>query len=123
MIDKINCSQRIGNDIHPQLIALFQKLQEGWVLPMHISEEEYNKVRKNKELYPDYYVGLVGFNATFGSRYFGGYARSFKADGITPRDQSNEALRNLLKQVPNIVDVNFVCGNYWIMNMLILRTR
>lgn len=112
MIDKINCSRRIGNDIHPQLIALFKKLQEGWIPPMHISEEEYNRVRENKELYPDYYVGLVGFNATFGSKYFGGYARSFKADGITPRDQSNEALRNLLKQVPNIVDVNFVCGNY-----------
>lgn len=112
MIDKINCSKRIGNDIHPQLIALFQKLQEGWTPPMHISEEEYNKVRANKELYPDYYIGLVGFNATFGSKYFGGYARGFKADKVTPRDIPNEAIRNLKSQIPKIRDVEFICGNY-----------
>lgn len=79
---------------------------------MHISEEEYNKVRANKELYPDYYIGLVGFNATFGSKYFGGYARGFKADKVTPRDIPNEAIRNLKSQIPKIRDVEFICGNY-----------
>lgn len=112
MIDKIKCDNRIGNDIHPQLIAMFNELQKGWQPPSHISEEEYNKVRDNKEMYPDYYVGFVGFNATFGSRWFGGYARSFKADGVTPRDQSNEAYRNLMKQLPDIMDVKFVCSDF-----------
>lgn len=112
MIDKINCSLRIGNDIHPQLISMFKELQNGWQPPSHISEEEYNKVRENKEMYPDYYVGFVGFNATFGSKYFGGYARSFKADGVTPRDESNEAYRNLMKQLPKIMDVRFLCSDY-----------
>lgn len=112
MIDKINCSLRIGNDIHPQLIAMFNELQIGWRPPSHISEEEYNSVRENKEMYPDYYVGYVGFNSTFGAKYFGGYARSFKADKVTPRDQSNEAYRNLMKQLPNIMDVKFICSNY-----------
>lgn len=112
MIDKINCSLRIGNDIHPQLIAMFNELQKGWQPPSHISEEEYNSVRENKQMYPDYYVGYVGFNSTFGAKYFGGYARGFKADGITPRDQSNEAYRNLMKQLPSIMDVKFVCSDY-----------
>ena len=57
-------------------------------------------------------MGLVGFNATFGSKYFGGYARGFKADKVTPRDIPNEALRNLKRQVPDIMDVKFVCGDY-----------
>ena len=112
MIDKIQCSFRIGNDIHPQLIAMFNALQNGWVPPSHISEEEYNSVRLNKESYPDYYVGYVGFNSTYGAKYFGGYARSFKSDGVTPRDQSNEAYRNLINQLPNIMGVKFICSDY-----------
>lgn len=116
MIDKIKCEKRIGNDIHKELIALFKQLQTGWKPPQHISENEYNEVRLHKENYPDYYVGLVGFNATFGSKYFGGYARGFKADKITPRDIPNEAIRNLVEQVPNIQDVKFINVDYLTLN-------
>ena len=113
MIDKIKCPKRIGNDIHRELIAMWNHYGvNGSPLPTHISEEEYNEVRKNKERYPDYYVGLVGFNATFGSKYFGGYARGFQADGVTPRDIPNEALRNLQNQIPLIKDVEFLCFDY-----------
>lgn len=112
MIDKIRCENRIGNDVHKELIAMWKEIQDGWKFPLHISEDEYNKVRDNKSLYPPYYVGLVGFNATFGSKYFGGYARSFKADKVTPRDTPNEALRNLSKQIPKIMDVEFLCSDY-----------
>lgn len=112
MIDKIKCENRIGNDIHKELIAMFQEIQNGWQIPLHISEDEYNKVKDNKSEFPDYYVGLVGFNATFGSKYFGGYARGFKADKVTPRDIPNEALRNLSEQIPKIMDVKFISGDY-----------
>lgn len=112
MIDKIRCKTRIGNDIHKELISMFKALQKGWEPPLHISEQEYNDVRLNREKYPDYYVGFVGFNATFGSKYFGGYARGFKADGVTPRDIPNEAIRNLIEQVPKILDVKFANRDY-----------
>ena len=112
MIDKIKCENRIGNDIHKELIAMWNELQKGWIPTSHITEEEYISVRDNKEKYPDYYVGYVGYHATFGSKYFAGYARSFKADGVTPRDQSNEAYRNTMKQVPSIKDVLFTHGDY-----------
>lgn len=112
MIDKIKCENRIGNDIHKELIAMFKEIQSGWQIPLHISEDEYNKVKDNKSEFPDYYVGLVGFNATFGSKYFGGYARGFKADKVTPRDIPNEALRNLSEQIPKIMDVKFISGDY-----------
>lgn len=111
-MDKIHCKVRVGNDIHKELIALLKKLQEGWIPPSTISEDEYNSVRLNKENYPDYYVGLVGFCSTFGSKYFGGYARGFKADGVTPRDIPNEAIRNIIKQVPLIQDVKLTSKNY-----------
>ena len=97
MIDKIKCENRIGCDIHKELIAMWNELQKGWNPPSHITEEEYINVRDNKEKFPDYYVGFVGYHATFGAKYFAGYARSFKSDGVTPRDQSNEAYRNTMK--------------------------
>ena len=112
MIDKIKCDGRIGNDIHTGFISLFKALQNGWKPPLHISEEEYNSVRDNPSKYPDYFVAFVGFCATFGSKYFGGYARGFKADKVTPRDIPNESIRNLLDQVPNIKEVLFLNKNY-----------
>lgn len=69
-------------------------------------------MRLNEDKYPDYYVGYVGFNATFGAKYFGGYTRGFKADKVTPRDSSNEAFRNLMQQVSDIQTVTFSCGDY-----------
>lgn len=112
MMDKIQCKNRVGNDIHKELIALLKKLQSGWIPPESISEDEYNKVRRNRDKYPDYYVGLVGFCSTFGAKYFGGYARGFKEDKITRRDMPNESIRNLMKQIPLIQNVKLICKDY-----------
>lgn len=117
MIDKIKCDVKIGNDIHKQLIHMWNALKGGWRPPVHIDESEYINVRDNKEKYPDYYVGYVGFHSTFGAKYFGGYARGFKSDGITPRDESNEAYRNTMKQLPNVLDVNCVSWDYTKVNI------
>ena len=107
MIDKIKCENRIGCDIHKQLIALLQYVQEhGEELPERILEEEYKTVQANKENYPDWYLGLVGFCASFGAKYFGGYARDSKADNSGK--WSSGAIRNLKKQLPNIKDVKFI---------------
>ena len=40
MIDKIKCENRIGCDIHKELIAMWNELQKGWNPPSHITEEE-----------------------------------------------------------------------------------
>ena len=112
IIDKIDYDNKIGRDIHPQLIALLSHVAETTEdIPLEITEEEYNKVKNNKESYDDWYVGLVGFCATYSAKYFGGYARSKKKDG-TPRNMSNEAIRNLLKQSPNLKDIKFECGDF-----------
>lgn len=121
MIDKIQCNNKVGNDIHKELIALLQKVQSGWIPPDTISEAEYNAVRLHKEDYPDYYVGLVGFCSTFGSKWFGGYARGFKADKVTPRDIPNEAIRNLMAQVSQIQGIKLICKNYLDIDMSGLR--
>ena len=113
MIDKIKHHKKIGSDIHKELIALhIYNRDSSNLLPNTISEEEYINVKNNKKDYDLWHVGLVGFCATFGAKYFGGYARGFKADKVTPRDLPNEAINNLKKQSPNIQDVDFKVASF-----------
>lgn len=112
MIDKIDCAHKYGSDAHKYLIALLRHIQRTTDdLPNTITEAEYNAVRQNMSGYPDWYVGLVGF-CTFGAKWFGGYPRGFKADGVTSRDITNEAIRNIKKQATNLKDVEFYCRTF-----------
>ena len=113
VIDKIKCNNKIGCDIHTELIELLKYAQFNYEsLPNTISEEEYIKVRDNKKNYPKWYVGLVGFCCGFGAKYFGGYARAFKNDGVTPRYMVNEAIKNLKKQSPKLKNIKFINSNF-----------
>jgi len=104
MIDKIRHPNKVGTDRHPELIALLKAMQNkdlAGTIPVTITEAEYNRVNKYRGNYPMHYVGLVGFCATFGAKWFGGYARGTKADG-TPRDMPAEAIRNLKLQAATV---------------------
>ena len=112
MIDKIKFSHKYGSDSHKYLIALLRHIQQTTDdIPDTITEDEYYAVRTNPAAYPDWYVGLVGF-CTFGGKWWGGYPRSFKADGATPRDMPNEIFRNIKKQAPLLEGISFACRNY-----------
>lgn len=108
MIDKIICSNKIGTDIHKYLIAVLQKLESGWIPPENISEELYKDVQNNKEKYPDYLVGYVGFQLSYGGKWFGGYRK----DKIGKRNYSLEAYNNTIKQIPNLKGINFKCIDF-----------
>ena len=111
IIDKIQCDNKIGCDIHEELIELLKYVANlNNSIPDMISEEEYNNVKNNKENYPKWYVGLVGFCSTFGAKYFGGYARSKKDkfDG----EKSYLALKNLNKQRDNLINIKFECCDF-----------
>ena len=52
IIDKIVCDNKIGVDSHEELIELLKYSQENWdKLPERILEDEYIKVKNNKENY------------------------------------------------------------------------
>lgn len=112
MICNIRCDNRIGYDSHKYLIALLKHIQESTAdLPWTYDQEFYNQVRDDKDAYPDWLVGLVGFS-TYGAKWFGGYPKGFKNDGITPRDEVDEMIRNLKVQAPLLKGIEFNCMDF-----------
>jgi DNA adenine methylase len=114
IIDKVE-NHRIANDIDPYLIALCKYLQEEIPFnPPHISENYYKTIRDNKTLYPKWLIGYVGYNLTFGSKFFGGYRRDIAKDYSQNNEytQNRRAKENILKQQPNLQNINFYCMDY-----------
>lgn len=57
-------------------------------------------------------VALAGFCATYNAKWFGGYAGIVKTKAGTFRNYYDEAVRNVLKQAPSMLDVKFDCRSY-----------
>lgn len=109
VIDKVKCEHKYASDVQPYLIALLKQAQKDTgVFPETITLEEYKNVKDNKEKYPDWYVGLVGFCASFGGKFFNGYGQDSKGNRNIP----NERTRNLIKQSPNLKDIQFTCCDF-----------
>lgn len=116
VIDKISCKNKYANDNNKYLIALLEQAQQNTsVFPETISEETYYDVKLHPERYADWFVGLVGF-CSFGARFFQGYPRGFKNDGVTPRDMPHEFISNLIKQAPYLSGIQFKCCDFQQLN-------
>lgn len=114
MIDKINHPHKYGYDNHKYLIALLKQAQSDiGVFPEEITEQKYQYVKSHiiDSIFEDWYIGLVGF-CSFDGKWFGGYPRGFKNDGVTSRNITNEIIRNLIKQAPNLININFACCDF-----------
>lgn len=110
MIDKIQHPYKLGADSNKYLIALLKYVQDGNQLPEFLSRENYLKVKDNKESYPDWYVGFVGFICSFRGKFFGGYSGLYYTNAGKERNYQQERSNNLLKQ--NLKDITFKCCSY-----------
>lgn len=107
LIDKINCENRIGVDYNKYLIAMWGKLQDGWLPPKYMTREEYNDIKDNKEKHDEALVAIAGFCATYNAKWFGGYAGIVNTKAGTVRNYYDESIRNIQKQLPQVQDVKF----------------
>ena len=111
VIDKISCKRKIGYDINHYLIELFKHLDMIDELPDDISKQEYSDVRKSWQdqdgKYPDWYIGAVGFLASYNGKFFGGRAGTVRTKIGMIRNYYDEAKRNLLAQIPNLSGIEF----------------
>jgi len=96
---------RYAYDIHPDLILMYQALQNGWIPPQHISEGQY---RSLKYAEPSALRAFVGFGSSFGGKWFGGYAR----DKTGKRDFTNESYHRIMLNRHYINDIIFKCKSY-----------
>lgn len=99
---------RIGNDLNYYVSNMwFEMVNKGWVPPNTINEQEYNHIKNNKNLYPDYLIGFVGIALTFGSTWFGTYARNKRGTNY-----AMEGRKNLLKQIKQLKGCIFKSTSY-----------
>ena len=116
IIDKIKCENKYGSDLNKYLIALLYHISKNINdLPDEISEEEYHKVKDNKDNCENWYVGLVGFCSTFGAKFFGGYGRE-KDKNDKLHSIYGTRLNNLTNQAPNLKNIHFKCCSFQELN-------
>jgi site-specific DNA-adenine methylase len=114
VIDKIKHNNKYACDINEYLIELLVKSQKDVSdFPSFLTEEDYHNVKNNMEKYEKWYVGLVGFMATFGNKFFGGVARNKTK---TINDYYNESVKCLIKQASNLKDIIFECRSFETIN-------
>lgn len=118
MIDKVD-GLRWGNDYNVYLIAMWKALQNGWLPPEFVSEEDWRKIRENMDEHPKELVAFVRFGCSFGADWNGGYARNVRKDkpnaeilNRTTKSYCLQSKRNILKQMPSLVGVKFTDLSY-----------
>ncbi len=108
IIEKINCKLKQGFDSNQYLIALWREVQRGLDLSrIYLTKEQYDKVKNNKDEFPDWMVGFAGFLCTYNAKFFGGYAKVTTTKIGTTRNYQDESIRNIMKQSNNITDIKF----------------
>jgi DNA adenine methylase len=117
VIDHISADQRIAADNQPYLIALYQNLHRMAELPDFVTKEHYDAVRNDynqqRGLYEPWYIGAIGFLASYNGRFFdGGYAGLVHTKIGTERNYYAEAKRNLEAQIPDLDGILFDCLDY-----------
>lgn len=117
IIDKIICRNRYGSDISPYLIALYENLDKIDSLPNFVSKEHYTEVRNcyntDSDTFEEWYVGAIGFLASYNGRFFdGGYAGTVNTRAGTIRNYYDEAKRNLEAQVESLDGIVWKCADY-----------
>ena len=110
MIDKIEHPYKLGADNNKYLIALLKAVWNGQELPEYINKDEYIAVKTNKDNYPDWYVGFVGFVSSFRAKFFGGYSGYCTTKTGIQRNYIKERINNILKQ--NLDGIKLVCSSY-----------
>lgn len=114
MIDKVD-GNRIGGEFNKYIAEMWKELVNG-VQPIIITKDDYKKIKKNHDNYPDWLVGWVGVACSYSGKWFGGFAGDYPEsrrckNGVLPNYQK-ESINSVKKQLPNLYDVEFVHSSY-----------
>lgn len=106
VISKIDGNRnRYANDMHKELIAMWQYVLSGGELPTEITAAQYQEIRQSQTA-PDWLKGFVGFGCSFAGKWWGGYASS------GDRNYCANARNSTLKKASTMVGVTFTNSSY-----------
>ena len=112
MIEHIICEKKLGSDNNEYLIRMWKALQQGWTPPDEISKELYIAIKQDKESFDKELVAVTGFCSTYNAKWFGGYAGIVNTKEGATRNYYDESIRNILKQIDKLKDVEFLNADY-----------
>ena len=98
---------RIANDVHTSLMMMWQELQNGWIPPTEVSEEEFKRVKRLDDCA---LKAFIGFGCSFGATQSGGYARA-KDRGISI-NFALQSKKSSLRKIDKMKDVTFYNKSY-----------
>lgn len=101
--------ERIASDGNKALINMYRALQEGWIPPEFVSEDDYNFTVTTDADTP--LTAFTNVACSWGAKWKGGYARGKTPAGVW-RNYAKESKNNIEKQLPAIKDVEFTQGLY-----------
>jgi DNA adenine methylase len=99
--------KRIASDGNKALVSMYIALQNGWVPPDFVSEDEWRLHRETKNVTDNPMQAFARLGCGFGGDWNGGYARS-----TDQRCYAAVSKRSLLKQLPLIQDTEFIHGMF-----------
>lgn len=117
MIVGVDCERKIASDKQKYIIELLMNAEKVKQMPEEIKREHYAAVREcykqgNSE-YEDWYIGAVGFLASYKGRFFdGGYSGIVHTKDGTIRNYYREARNNLIRQSEKLQGIEFKCCDY-----------
>ena len=111
---RVNHNKMILGDISESLITMWKFLQDNpdFELPDIVTEKEYNEIKKIRNPMV-WRTAYYGFGMSFGSKWFGGYARDEKgANYIANFKRSANLKRSTSLKRSISVGTTFVCSDY-----------
>lgn len=98
--------ERFASDKNEYLIEMYLALQNGWVPPQKLTNEEYQHIKDNKDENKAM-SGFAGFGCSFSGKWFGGFAKNKRGDNYAMATHNS-----LMKLKPLIADIKFKCLDY-----------
>lgn len=111
LVQHAECKNKIASDINPYTIAFLNKIKEDtdWIPKneQEFSKEDYMYMKNNKSDFSDFMLGHVGYNLSFGGKWFGGWCQN-----ANRKDYVKAGYEHALRQADKIKNVKFLNVSY-----------
>lgn len=118
VIDKIPYNKKVGMDINPCVISMWDAFKRGILPPKEVSKGEYDRLKhmweSSEPISSDiaWLIGYVGNACSYGSSWFNGYAKYNEKKKENHILEAYNGTIKQIKQFKNLNDTGFICTDY-----------